>query len=97
VDVGYDVPPVDLDVGVARCAQRGVQHRAVLGHVDALAGEHRLDARRQVGRPRDVEQRGEHLVGDQVLGVVEVEVADLERHPLPALRVGLERRPEEPA
>ena len=59
-------------------AQRGVQHRAVLGDVDLLAAEHRVP---QPGTPRrggQLAQQPQRLVGDQVLGVVEVEVADLE-------------------
>ena len=50
VHVGHDVLAVDLDHGVARGPQRGVQHRAVLGGVDLLAREHRVRAARP--RPR---------------------------------------------
>jgi hypothetical protein len=35
---------VDHDRRVARRAQRHVQHGAVLGHVDLVAAEHRVDA-----------------------------------------------------
>ncbi len=45
--VGHDVLPVDHDRLAARRAQRDVQHGAVLGDVDLLAAEHRVDARAQ--------------------------------------------------
>src|SRR5581483_10340522 len=43
VDGGHDVLAVDTDVGAARRPQGYVQDGAILGHVDLLAGEHRLD------------------------------------------------------
>ena len=50
-----DVDAVDDDAASARRTQRGVQHGAVLGDVDLLAGEHRVDPLRQpglLGEPR---------------------------------------------
>jgi hypothetical protein len=50
-----------------------VQHSAVLGHVDVLAAEHGVPA---LGHARLLGQRHEQphrLVGDPVLGVVQVE------------------------
>jgi hypothetical protein len=45
VHFGNDVlAPSDQDRGAARSAQRDVQHGAVLGDVDLLAAEHRVDA-----------------------------------------------------
>ena len=49
VDVGDDVLAVDHERRVARGAQGGVQDGAVLGDVDVLAAEHRLDALGQAG------------------------------------------------
>ena len=49
VDVGHDVLAVDDDRRASRRAQRDVQHGAVLGDVDLLAAEHRVDARAQAG------------------------------------------------
>ena len=45
----HDVDLVDGDPLVGRRAQRDVQHGAVLGDVDLLAAEHRLDAVAQPG------------------------------------------------
>ena len=42
VHLGDDVDPVDDERAPARHPQRHVQHRAVLGHVDPLAREHRV-------------------------------------------------------
>ena len=42
VHLGDDVDPVDDERAAARHPQRHVQHRAVLGDVDPLAGEHRV-------------------------------------------------------
>ena len=49
VDLGHDVLAVDDDRRAARCAQRHVQHGAVLGDVDLLAREHGVDALAQAG------------------------------------------------
>ena len=44
VHLRHDVLAVDDDRASARHAQRDVQHGAVLGDVDLLAAEHRVDA-----------------------------------------------------
>ena len=49
VDLGHDVLAVDDDRRALRRAQRHVQDGAVLGDVDLLAAEHRVDARAQAG------------------------------------------------
>ena len=46
---GHHVLAVDLDDRALRRAQRDVQHGAVLGDVDLLAAEHRVDALPQPG------------------------------------------------
>ena len=43
MDLGHDILAVDQDGRSARRPQRHVQHRAVLGDVDLVAAEHRLD------------------------------------------------------
>ena len=66
VHVAHDVLAVDLERGVGRQPQRGVEHRPVLGDVDVLAGEHGVAARRdapprrpaRAGRPRPRRRRG---------------------------------------
>jgi hypothetical protein len=71
-----------------------VQHRPVLGDVDVLAGEHRRDPLPQPGPLGQGVQRTEHLVGDQVLAVVDVQVRDLRGEPLAAPRVAVEQLPQ---
>ena len=55
-------------------AQGHVEHGAVLGGVDVRAGEHGVTAVFDAGRPGQVAQERQRLVGDPVLGVVQVEV-----------------------
>ena len=49
MDVGHDIPAIENDGSPARRAQRHMQHRAVLGDVDLVAAEHRVDAVLQPG------------------------------------------------
>jgi hypothetical protein len=49
VDLGDHVLPVDHHRAVGRHAQGHVQHRPVLGDVDAPAGEHVVDLGPQAG------------------------------------------------
>ena len=79
VHVGDDVLAVDGQLGAARLAQRGVQHRAVLGGVDVHAGIHRVAALFQVRGSRQIDQQFQRFAGDPVLAVVDVEVADRQR------------------
>ncbi len=79
VDVRHDVVAVDADHGVARRPQRDVQHRAMLGRVDLVAGEHRVAPGFDAGPAREREQRGERRVVDPVLRRVEREPGRLER------------------
>ena len=76
-----DVLPVDDQLGAGRHAQGHVQHGAVLGRVDVLAGEHRVTTLLDPGRPGDVHEEAQGLVGDPVLGVVEDEVGRRGRQP----------------
>ncbi len=79
-------PSTTIDAS-SRRAQRDVQHRAVLGDVDLLAAEHRVDPRAQPAFLGELDQQRERLVGDAVLRVVEVEARRLGRQALAALRV----------
>ena len=85
--VGDDVPTVDGQRRVAREAKCRVQHGTVLGDVDVLAGEHRLDALRQPGLVREPHEQRQRLIGDAVLRVVEMETCGLGGQPLAARRV----------
>ncbi len=73
VHAGHHVLAVHQDARPPGRAQRHVEHRALLGHVDLLAREHGVDARPQAGRLGQREQEPQGLVGDPVLRVVEVE------------------------
>ena len=77
MDTGDDVEPVDLDPLVGRGAKGGVEDGAVLGHVDPLAGEHRVTPRLHARGARERDQQGHRVVGDAVLGVVEIEAGAL--------------------
>ncbi len=90
VDLGNDVRAAGaavLDDGAARGAERGVQDGAVLGGVDALAAVHRVAPSGHVGGLGQLPQQRQRLVGDELLGVVDVQVADAEGVPLTAVRV----------
>ncbi len=81
VHVGHDIVSVDDDALVAWRAERHVEDGSVLGDVDLLAGEHRVDPRTQSRRFRQPHQEADGLVGDAVLRVVEVETRGFEREP----------------
>ena len=57
-----------------RGPQRGVQDGAVLGDVDPVAAEHRLDLLAEAGDGGELEERGQRGVVDLVLAVVDEEV-----------------------
>ena len=95
VDVGDDVLAVDLERASARQPQRGVQHGAVLGDVDVLAA--RTSRRAARSRPTSlgqVEQRRQHVVVEQGLRQVDVQVGRGEREPVDPVRVGVEPGPQ---
>src|SRR5262249_1059689 len=56
VHARHDVLAVDDDARAARRPQRHVQHRATLGGVDRLAGEHRVHALAHAARAREIQQ-----------------------------------------
>src|SRR4026209_638390 len=71
VDLRDDVLAVYKDRLAARRAQRGVEGRAVFGHVDPRAAEHRVDSLAQARVVRQPQQELQRLVGDAGLRVVE--------------------------
>ena len=75
VDARHDVVAVDEDRRVAAVAERDVQHRAVLGNVDPVAGKHAPRARLHAHLPRQRDQVREHLGRDAVLAVVQQDLA----------------------
>ena len=94
MNLGHDVAAVMQDRGAARRAQRNVEHRAVLGDVDLVAAEHRLDAVAQPGLLGELEQQTQGFIGDTVLGVVEIDAGGLASQPLPTLGVLGEELPQ---
>ena len=94
VDLGHDVLAVDLDHRARRRPQRHVQHRAVLGDVDPLAGEHGVAAGLDAGDVGDGQQRGHHVVVDALLGVVDAQVTDVQQVALGPAGIGGEQLPE---
>jgi len=71
-----------------------VQHGTVLGEVDVLAREHRGDLLGQPGLLRERDERLDGRVGDEVLGVVEVQLDGVGGQARAALRVGGEELTE---
>ena len=91
VHLRHDVDAVHDDRGVAWGAQRDVQHRALLGHVDLLATEHRVDSLAEPRLLGELQQQAQRLVGDAVLRVVEVDPRRIDRQPLAAIWIALKQ------
>jgi len=92
--VGHDVLTVGDDHGVRRRAQRHVQHRAVLGDVDVLAGEHRRPQPHQTGLLRELGEQVDGLRRHPLLGVVQVDALGMKVQDCPAIRVLREQLPQ---
>jgi hypothetical protein len=73
VDGGDYVFAVDDDGLGLRGAEGDVKDGAILGGVDLLAGKHGFAVLGEPGLLGELEEEGEGLVGDAVLGVVEEE------------------------
>ena len=71
-----------------------MQHRAILRDIDRVAAKHRLDALAQSGLLGELDQQPQRLVGDAVLGVVEIDPGALDREALPALGIIREELPQ---
>ncbi len=83
-----DVDAVDDQRALARHPQRHVQHGAVLGDVDVLAGEHRFAARLDAALAGQLAEQDQRLVSYTVLGEVEVEAGAVGDEALAAFGVG---------
>ena len=79
MDVGSDVLAVHAQIFFNRQAQRGVQHGAVLGVVEVLAGEHGVAASLDVGSSGEVHQRGDYFLIDEVFRQIHVQARGVER------------------
>ena len=88
----HHVLAVDHDRAAARRAQRYVQDRAILGDVDLLAREHRVDSLAQARFTRQLKQEAHGLLGDAMLGVVQVQPGVLGDEMLAAAGILREQR-----
>src|SRR5262245_48087364 len=72
VDVWYDVLAIDKDGCSSWRTQSDVQHSAVLGDVDPVAAEHRVDALAQTGLVGQFSEQPHCFFRDAVLRVVKI-------------------------
>ena len=68
-----------------------MEHRSLLGEIDLLPPEHRVDSRLQAGLLGQLKQELQGLVSHAILGIVQIEAHSLDRHPLAALRIFCEQ------
>jgi hypothetical protein len=88
---GHHVVAVDHHRAAVEVAKGGVQHRATFGFVDGHAREHRLALGRDLGRIEQVDQHRAGVGVDVGLGIVEQQVARLDREvcgPLGSAEIG---------
>jgi hypothetical protein len=91
--IGHDILAVHVNGMAGAVAQRGMQGGAPLGEIDLLAAEHAPDRGGQPGLYGQGHQQLDGFIGDAVLGVIEQQVAELQREFAEARRVV----PEHPA
>ncbi len=91
MDLGHHIAAVHLDRRTGRRPKRHVQHGAILGGVDPVAAEHRLDALAHATGLRQLQQQHQGLVVHTLLGVVQVQTGGLRMHASTAGRVGSEQ------
>ncbi len=92
MDVGDHVVTVDLDHGADRRPQRGVQHGAVLGGVDAVPPQHGVDPPGHPGSLGQGQERGQDVVGHPVLGRVDDQIPHRPGEPLGPVGIVGEQR-----
>ncbi len=92
VHVGIDILTIDDERGglTCRAAQRRVQHRAVLRGVQVHAGKHLGEPLGNAGLLGQPHERGEDLIGDEVLRQVDVQVGERVAQAFDATGVGVE-------
>ena len=95
-DVGHDVLTIDHHRPVATIAQRDMQHRAVLGGVDLLTGEHAIAPGLQIGGSGEVEQEANGLAIDALLGEVDQQVVEAQAIAIEPVGLGLEQLAQMP-
>ncbi len=96
VDLGHHVLAVDHHGRIRAVAQRGVQDRPALGHVDRLAGEHRVAPCGHAGGLGELDQQRQRMGVEVGLGEVEQHVAETGGELAEPVRVALEQRDDAP-
>ena len=74
----HDIGALELDRCGAGGAECGVENGAVLGRVDLVATEHRIDAVAEAGGIGQRDEIGNGLLGDDIFRVVEKEAGGFE-------------------
>ena len=87
VNPGHDILAIHHDRSASRGAQGHMQHRPLFRDVDLLATEHRIDARAQADRLRQIDEEAEGLAGDAVFRIIEVDPRCLGGHLFAAPRI----------
>ena len=90
VNFGNDVYAINLDRGCARRTESGVQDGAILGDVDFIASEHRVDPIAKTGGIGEFDKGFHRFLGDQVFRVIEKEPSGFDLEFLRALRICVE-------
>jgi hypothetical protein len=90
-DIRHDVLAADEDRRASGRAQRHVQDRTILGDVDLVAAEHRVDAVAQPARFGQRKQQAQRFIGDAILGIVEKDAGRLGSEPVAPTRIRLEQ------
>ncbi|VWM23872.1 Uncharacterised protein [Collinsella intestinalis] len=90
VNIGNDILAVDDELALLAggTAEGGVQDGTVLRSVDMLAGEHGVTALLDAASATQVYEQLERLIGDEVLGQVEVQVTGTIAELLNAIGIG---------
>jgi hypothetical protein len=88
IDVPHDVPAVHEDRPLRSIAQRDVEHRAMFGGVDAVAGEHAIAQRLDAPFACELPQQLQRLVSDEMLRVVDEHATEPAGQPIEAIGVG---------
>ncbi len=94
MDLGHHVLAIHDDGLPLGGAQGHVQDGPLFGDVDLLAPEHGIDSGPQAGFLRQLQQQRYRLVGNAVLGIIEVDADGLGGQALPALGISREELPK---
>ncbi len=90
----HHILTIHANIGIARRAQRHMQHSAILSRVDAVAAKHRVDLFAQPALLRQLQEQSQGLIGDAVFAVIEEEAGSLCSETLAALWVAGEKLPQ---